>query len=104
MCLTSRWLAMDFRVCSLQRERVLQNRCLAFVVLVTILKNVSTLKYLSVKIGNHYFPPDCNVTIIDYYLKFLEQILNARQYRVIMLGNFSVPIYEWNNGAPFPSS
>jgi hypothetical protein len=42
--------------------------------------------------GTHYFPPDCNVTIIDSYLKCLEQNLNAYQYWVIMLGDFNVPM------------
>jgi hypothetical protein len=31
VCFASRWLAMDFRVCSLLRERLLPNRCLAMV-------------------------------------------------------------------------
>jgi hypothetical protein len=48
----------------------------------------------SLLIGNHYFPPDCNVTIIGDYLNFLEQNLNSHQYRVIMLGDFNVPNYD----------
>jgi hypothetical protein len=54
--------------------------------------------------GNHYFPPDCNVTITDNYLHFLEQNLNANQYRVIMLGDFNVLNNVLINGEPLPSS
>jgi exonuclease III len=59
---------------------------------------------LLVLIGNHYFPPDCNVTIIDSYLKFLEQNLKAHEYRVIMVGDFNIPNYDRINGAPLPDS
>jgi hypothetical protein len=34
--LASCWLAMDFRICSLQRERVLPKRCLEIVIFVTV--------------------------------------------------------------------
>jgi hypothetical protein len=54
-------------------------------------------------IGNHYFLPDCNVTIIYYCLNFLEQNLNARQHRVIMLDAFNAPNYDSINGAPLPN-
>jgi hypothetical protein len=37
VCLASRWLAMDLRVCLLIRERVLPNRCLAMAILFTVL-------------------------------------------------------------------
>jgi hypothetical protein len=36
LCLVSRWLVMDISVCLLKRERVLQNRCVAMVIFVTI--------------------------------------------------------------------
>jgi hypothetical protein len=36
MCLASRWLTVEFRVCSSQRERVLTNRCLAMGIHVTV--------------------------------------------------------------------
>jgi hypothetical protein len=42
----------------------------------------------SLLIGNPNFSPECNVTIIDNYLNYLEQNLNAHQYRIIMLGDF----------------
>jgi hypothetical protein len=37
VCLTSRWLAIDFHVCSLPRKHMLPNRCLTMVIFVTIL-------------------------------------------------------------------
>jgi hypothetical protein len=55
-------------------------------------------------IGNHYFPSDCSVTIIDNYLNSLERNLNAYQYRVIILSDFNTQNYDWINGAPFPNS
>jgi hypothetical protein len=48
-------------------------------------------------IGNHYFPPDCNVTITDNCLNILEQ------YRLIMLRDFNVLNYDWINGVPLPN-
>jgi hypothetical protein len=54
--------------------------------------------------GNHYLPPDFNVTIIDNKLNFLEQHLNAHQYRSIMLGDFNARNNDWVNGAPLPNS
>jgi hypothetical protein len=49
-------------------------------------------------IGNRYFAPECDVKIIENYLNLLEQNLNTCQYRVIMLGDFNVPRYNWLNG------
>jgi hypothetical protein len=46
----------------------------------------------SLLIGDHYFPTDCNVTITDNYFKIFRTNLNAPQCRVIMLGNFNVPM------------
>jgi hypothetical protein len=37
--------------------------------------------------GNHYFAHDCNVKITENYSNLLEQNLNTRQYRVIILGD-----------------
>jgi hypothetical protein len=50
--------------------------------------------------GNHYFAPDCDVKIIENYLNLLEQNLNTHQYRVIVLGDFYVPKFDWLNGTP----
>jgi hypothetical protein len=45
---------------------------------------------LLVLTGNYSFPPDCNITIIDSYLKFVEQNLNALQYWGLMVGDFII--------------
>jgi hypothetical protein len=37
VCLAIRWLAVEFRICSLPWERLLPNRCIAMVIFVTIL-------------------------------------------------------------------
>jgi hypothetical protein len=57
----------------------------------------------NVLIGDHDFPPDCNVMITDNYLNFPEQNLNAYKYHVIMLGDFNIPNYGWINGVPHPN-
>jgi hypothetical protein len=54
-------------------------------------------------IGNHYFALDVKVDIIKNYLKFLENILNTLNCRVLLLGDFSVPGYDWNSGLPSPN-
>jgi hypothetical protein len=43
-------------------------------------------------IGNHYFAPDT-----------LENSLDALNYRVLLLGDFNVPGFDWNNGSPSPN-
>jgi endonuclease/exonuclease/phosphatase family metal-dependent hydrolase len=65
---------------------------------------ISVSDNFSLLIVNPYFPPDCNVTIIDNCLNFLEQNLKTHQYPVIMLGDFNVPNYDRINGAPIPNS
>jgi hypothetical protein len=57
----------------------------------------------SLLIGNHYFPPDCDVKFIEDYLNFLEHNLSAHLYRVIILGDFNVPKYDWIYGTPLPN-
>jgi hypothetical protein len=49
-------------------------------------------------IGNHYFAPDVNVDIIRNYFNFLENTLDTLNYRVLLLGDFSVPGFDWNSG------
>jgi hypothetical protein len=56
----------------------------------------------SLLIGNYYFPPDCDVNVIDY-LNFLEHNLSIHLYRAITLGDFNVPKYGWINGTPLPN-
>ncbi|PNF19791.1 hypothetical protein B7P43_G14658 [Cryptotermes secundus] len=55
-------------------------------------------------IGNHYFAPDIKVDIINNYFNFLENSLDTLNYRVLLLGDFNVPGYDWDNGFPSPTS
>jgi hypothetical protein len=58
----------------------------------------------SLLIGNHCFSPDCDVKIIENYLNSLEVNLNSHLYRVVMLGGFNVPNFDWLNGTSFSNS
>jgi hypothetical protein len=51
-------------------------------------------------IGNHYFAPDIKVDIINNYFNFLENLLDTLNYWVLLLGDFNVPGFDWNNGSP----
>jgi hypothetical protein len=55
-------------------------------------------------IGNHYFAPDCEIKIIENYLNSLEVNLNFHLYRVVMLGDFSTPNFDWLNGTSLSNS
>jgi hypothetical protein len=55
-------------------------------------------------IGNHYFAPDIKVDIINNYFNFLENSLDTLNYWVLLLGDFNVPGFDWNNGSPSPNS
>lgn len=53
-------------------------------------------------IGNHYFAPDIKVDTINNYFKFLENTLDTLNYRVLLLGDFNVPGFDWDKGLPSP--
>jgi hypothetical protein len=55
-------------------------------------------------IGSHYFPPDVKADIVKNYFNFLENILDALNYRVLLLGDFNVPDFDWNSGLPSPDT
>jgi hypothetical protein len=57
----------------------------------------------SLLIGNHYFPPDCDVKIIEDYLNYLEHNLSTHLHRVIILDDFNVLKYDWINDTPLPN-
>lgn len=65
---------------------------------------IPVIDNLNLLIGNHYFLPYFNVTIIYNYLKFWEHNLNTFQHRIIMLGDFILRNYENINGASLPNS
>jgi hypothetical protein len=52
----------------------------------------------SLLIGNHY------LKIIENYLNSSEVNLNSHLYRVVMLGDFNVPNFDWLNGTSFSNS
>jgi hypothetical protein len=48
-------------------------------------------------IGNNYFPPDSKPENIANYFRFLENYLDTHNFRVIMVGNFNAPGFDWNS-------
>jgi hypothetical protein len=51
-------------------------------------------------IGNHYFLPDLKPAIICKYFSHSENNLDTTNYRVILLGDFNVPGFDWESGLP----
>jgi hypothetical protein len=51
-------------------------------------------------IGNNYFSPDVKPDIICEYFSHLENKLDSTNYRVILLGDFDVPGFDWEGGLP----
>jgi hypothetical protein len=51
-------------------------------------------------IGNHYFSPDLKPDIICEFFSHLENKLDTTNYRVILLGDFNVPGFDWERGLP----
>jgi hypothetical protein len=51
-------------------------------------------------IDNHYFAPDTKVGIINNYFSFSENSLDTLNYRVLLLGDFNAPGFDWNIGSP----
>jgi hypothetical protein len=51
-------------------------------------------------VGNHYFPPNMDNKVIENYFNSLENKLNTQNFRVILLGDFNVPGYDWVYGLP----
>jgi hypothetical protein len=55
-------------------------------------------------VGNHYFSPDTDIRIIENYFNSLEIKLNPQNFRVVLLGDFHVPGFDWANGLPQANS
>jgi hypothetical protein len=51
-------------------------------------------------IGNHYFSPDTKTEIIIQYFHHLEMSLDTQNSRVILLGDFNAPGFNWDKGTP----
>jgi hypothetical protein len=71
--------------------------------------NVFGLKFLffdgfNLLVGNNYFSPNTNVKVIENYFNSLEIKLNPQIFRVVLLGDFNVPDYDWINGFPQANS
>jgi hypothetical protein len=54
-------------------------------------------------IGNHYFSPDTVPGVITDYFHFLENTLDTKHFRVILLGDFNAPGFNWGLGSPLPN-
>jgi hypothetical protein len=65
---------------------------------------IPTSDGLNVLIGNHYFPPDTKHENIANYFRFLENNLDAHNFRVIMVGDFNAPGFDWKIGLSLPNS
>jgi hypothetical protein len=54
-------------------------------------------------VGDDCFAPDTKVDIINNFFNFLENSLDTLNYRVLFLGDFNVPCFDWNNDSPSPN-
>jgi hypothetical protein len=61
-----------------------------------------TMDSLNLLIGNHYFPPDTKPEFITNYFRSLENKLDTQNFRVIMVGDFNTPGFDWNRGLSVP--
>jgi hypothetical protein len=59
---------------------------------------ISTQNGRSLLIGNHYFPPDIKLELMSKYLCSLDKTLDTRNHYVILIGDFSVPNFDWQRG------
>jgi hypothetical protein len=55
-------------------------------------------------IGNRYFSPDTKPEVITDYFRLLENKLDTNNFRVILLGDFNAPGFNWGRGLPLPNS
>jgi hypothetical protein len=65
---------------------------------------MSTTDGYNLLIGNHYFAPDTSVDTIKRYFCSLEYILDTYNFRVLLVGNFNVPGFDWKLGLSSSSS
>jgi hypothetical protein len=66
--------------------------------------NVSGLKFrydgFNLLVGNHYLSPNSDSSTIETYFNSLETKLDIKNFRVVLLGDFNFPGYDWVNGFP----
>jgi hypothetical protein len=53
-------------------------------------------------IGNHYFPPDTKPDVITNYFRTLEDRLDTKNFRVVLVGDFNTPGFDWKHGLSDP--
>jgi hypothetical protein len=63
-----------------------------------------TLDGFNLLIGNHYFSPDAKPERIVSYFRFLEDKLDTHNFRVIIVGDFNAPGFDWKRGLSLPNS
>jgi hypothetical protein len=51
--------------------------------------------------GNHYFSPENKPEVLTAYFQHLENI-HTNNTRVILMGDFNAPGFNWEIGAPLP--
>jgi hypothetical protein len=61
---------------------------------------IPTADGISMLIGNHYFLSDTKPEVITDYFRHLENTLDTNNTRIILLGDFSAPGFNWESGAP----
>jgi hypothetical protein len=65
---------------------------------------VEAVETLNMLTGNHYFSPDIKPEVITHYCRHLENTLDTNNTRVILLGDFNAPGFNWESGTPLPNS
>jgi hypothetical protein len=65
---------------------------------------ISTTDGYNLLIGNHYFEPDTSVDTIKQYFCSSENTLNTYHFRVLVVGDFNVPGFDWKLGLSSSSS
>lgn len=50
--------------------------------------------------GKHYFSPDIKPDIIRHYFFHLENKLDMKNFRIILLGDFNIPLHDLRRGLP----
>jgi hypothetical protein len=59
---------------------------------------IPTVDGINLLIGNHYFASDIAVDTIKQSFCSLENILHTYNFRVLVVGNFNVPGFDWKLG------
>jgi hypothetical protein len=65
---------------------------------------IPTLDSLKLLIGNHYFPPDTKPEVITKYFHSLEDRLDTKNFRAVMVWDFNTSGFGWNHGLSVPDS